>query len=130
MGTFFLNKYLKIKIPRYKFIQNLKWDLIAGITVAVTAIPQGMVFGIFHVANNEAYATIVGLPPIYGLYCAFVPPIIYFIFGTSRGSALKYFSHPKNSLLDQPQLCLFSPLRYLRTAIILQLIAVVTIVTT
>jgi|TARA_B110000285_G_scaffold233482_1_gene307401 SulP family sulfate permease len=41
--------------------------------VAVLIIPQGM-----------AYAMIAGLPPIYGLYAALVPQIIYSILGTSR----------------------------------------------
>jgi len=31
-----------------------------------------------------AYAMIAGLPPIYGLYAAFIPQIIYSFFGTSR----------------------------------------------
>ena len=46
---------------------------MAGLTVGVMLIPQGM-----------AYAMIAGLPPIYGLYAAFLPQIIYSIFGTSR----------------------------------------------
>ncbi|NNF20400.1 MAG: hypothetical protein HKN67_00530, partial [Saprospiraceae bacterium] len=40
----------------------LKYDLIAGLTVAVMLVPQGM-----------AYAVLAGLPPIYGLYAALVP---------------------------------------------------------
>ena len=40
-------------------------------------IPQGM-----------AYAMIAGIPPIYGLYAAFIPQIVYSIFGTSRQSSV------------------------------------------
>lgn len=59
-------------LPSYKK-NELKGDMWAGITVGIMLIPQGM-----------AYAMIAGLPPIYGLYAAFIPQIIYSIFGTSR----------------------------------------------
>lgn len=48
-------------------------DLIAGLTVFVLLIPQGM-----------AYSILAGMPAVYGLYSATVPLIIYAIFGTSR----------------------------------------------
>jgi SulP family sulfate permease len=48
-------------------------DVVAGITVSVMLIPQGM-----------AYAVIAGLPPIYGLYAALVPPLIYPLVSSSR----------------------------------------------
>ncbi len=52
---------------------NLASDLFSGITIGVLLIPQGM-----------AYALIAGLPPIFGLYAAFVPQLIYALMGTSR----------------------------------------------
>ena len=63
-------------ITDYKSV-DLKSDLLAGITVAVLLIPQGM-----------AYALIAGLPPIYGLYAALVPQIVYAVLGTSRQLAV------------------------------------------
>jgi sulfate permease, SulP family len=51
----------------------LKFDLIAGISLAAFAIPDGM-----------AYASLAGLPPQYGLYAGLVAPLIFFIFTTSR----------------------------------------------
>lgn len=53
--------------------QDLRKDLIAGLTVAVVIVPQGM-----------AYAMLTGLPPITGLYAAIVPLAVYGLFGTSR----------------------------------------------
>lgn len=47
-------------------------DLSAGLTVGVMLIPQGM-----------AYAMIAGLPPIFGLYAAFIPQLVYAFMGTS-----------------------------------------------
>lgn len=54
-----------------------KGDLSAGLTVGVMLIPQGM-----------AYAMIAGLEPVYGLYAATIPLVIYAIFGTSRQLAV------------------------------------------
>ncbi len=48
-------------------------DLMAGITVAVMLVPQGM-----------AYAMLAGMPPIYGLYGGLIPLFLYAILGTSR----------------------------------------------
>jgi SulP family sulfate permease len=59
-------------LPNYNK-NHLKGDFIAGITVGIMLIPQGM-----------AYAMLAGLPPIYGLYAAIVPQLIYAILGTSR----------------------------------------------
>lgn len=56
---------------------SLRWDIIAGLTVGVMLIPQGM-----------AYAMLAGMPPIYGLYASLVPLVIYAIFGTSRQLAV------------------------------------------
>ena len=47
-------------------------DAIAGITVALVLIPQSM-----------AYAQLAGLPAYYGLYAAFLPPMIAAMFGSS-----------------------------------------------
>ncbi len=53
--------------------QTLKADLIAGLTGAIVVLPQGV-----------AFAMIAGLPPVYGLYTAMVPPIVAALFGSSR----------------------------------------------
>jgi len=50
-----------------------KADGIAGLTVALVLIPQSM-----------AYAQLAGLPPYFGLYAAFLPPIVGSLFGSSR----------------------------------------------
>ncbi|WP_232731498.1 solute carrier family 26 protein [Tenacibaculum sp. SZ-18] len=63
-------------MPKYRKDQ-FEGDLIAGITVATVLIPQGI-----------AYALIAGLPPIYGLYSALIPQVVYAIFGSSRHVAI------------------------------------------
>ncbi|QXP73411.1 solute carrier family 26 protein [Tenacibaculum sp. HL-MS23] len=73
-----LKKFIPILewLPNYKKSQ-LRGDVVAGITVATVLIPQGI-----------AYALIAGLPPIYGLYAALVPQLMYAIFGSSRQVAI------------------------------------------
>lgn len=67
-----------------KFVPGARWlrgytaqffvsDLIAGITVGLTVLPQGL-----------AYATLAGLEPQYGLYSAFVGGVIYAMLGGCR----------------------------------------------
>lgn len=53
--------------------ETLKADIIAGITVAMVLVPQSM-----------AYAQLAGLPPYFGLYASFIPPIVASFFGSSR----------------------------------------------
>ncbi len=52
---------------------TLRSDFIAGLTVALVLVPQSM-----------AYAQLAGLPAYYGLYAAFLPPIVANLFGSSR----------------------------------------------
>ncbi len=63
-------------LPNYKK-DWLKGDIGAGLTVGVMLIPQGM-----------AYASIAGMPAVYGLYASIVPIIIYALLGTSRQLAV------------------------------------------
>ncbi|CAM1349015.1 SulP family inorganic anion transporter [Tenacibaculum insulae] len=75
-------KRIKKVIPILEWLPNyqksqLRGDVVAGITVATVLIPQGI-----------AYALIAGLPPIYGLYAALIPQLIYAIFGSSRQVAI------------------------------------------
>ncbi len=51
----------------------LRQDIIAGIALVAILIPQGM-----------AYAEIVGLPPVAGLYATMLPIVGYALFGSSR----------------------------------------------
>lgn len=71
-----------------RFLPFLEWassykkayftkDLIAGLTVGIVLVPQGM-----------AYAMIAGLPPVYGLYTALFPVLTYVFLGTSRKVAV------------------------------------------
>ena len=59
-------------LPRYTSEQAVG-DLIAGLTVGTMVVPQGM-----------AYASIAGLPVVYGLYSAFMGCIVYMLMGTSK----------------------------------------------
>jgi len=54
-------------------VSHLQADFFAGLTVALVLIPQSM-----------AYAQLAGLPAYYGLYAAFLPPVIAVLFGSSH----------------------------------------------
>ena len=60
-------------LPELRQASVLRGDLIAGVTVAAVLIPQSM-----------AVARLAGLPPVYGLYAAFLPPVVAGLFGSSR----------------------------------------------
>lgn len=56
----------------YSFKHFFIRDVVAGITVGILTIPQGL-----------SYGALAGLPPAYGLYSATVAPSIYALLGTS-----------------------------------------------
>jgi SulP family sulfate permease len=73
---------IKKYIPFFNWISSynkemLTGDIVAGLTVGIMLIPQGM-----------AYALLAGLPPGYGLYAALVPQVVYAFLGTSRQLAV------------------------------------------
>lgn len=68
----------RFRMPVLEWVRDyrsawLKPDIVAGITAAAVVLPKAM-----------AYATVAGLPVEVGLYTAFVPMVIYALFGSSR----------------------------------------------
>ena len=57
--------------------EDLKSDVVAGLTVAVMVVPQGM-----------AYAALAQLTPEIGLYSCIMPILVYALFGSSRQLAV------------------------------------------
>ena len=53
--------------------ENLRPDLVAGLSVAAVQIPTAI-----------AYAQLAGFPPIVGLYASILPSVVYALFGSSR----------------------------------------------
>lgn len=73
-----IHKYFKKRLPILEWapkytLQKFVSDTIAGITVALTVMPQAL-----------AYATIGGLQPQFGLYSSFVGCFVYIIFGSCK----------------------------------------------
>ncbi|KAK8930960.1 putative sulfate transporter 3.5 [Platanthera zijinensis] len=69
-------------VPILQWMSNyslsfFSYDVLAGITIASLAIPQGI-----------SYAKLAEIPPIIGLYCSFVPPLVYAVFGSSNNMAV------------------------------------------
>ncbi len=100
--------------PFLNWIGKYQWsflpkDLLAGVTVAIVLIPQGL-----------AYALIAGLPAVYGLYASVVPLVMYTFFGTSR--ALGVGPVAMDSLLVAAglgALASVGPENYIATAVLL-----------
>lgn len=75
-------KALQYFVPIFEWLPSytrklFMYDLLAGITIASLAIPQGI-----------SYAKLANVPPIIGLYSSFVPPLIYSVFGSSKHLAV------------------------------------------
>jgi len=73
-----VGKLVKSRIPILTWLPkySLDWlvsDMIAGITVGLTVIPQGI-----------AYAIVAGLPPQYGLYSAYLGCFVYCLLGSTK----------------------------------------------
>jgi len=64
-------------LPQYSWKIDFPADIIAGCTIAVMHIPQGM-----------GYAILAGVDPIVGIYMAVFPVAMYFFVGTSRHISL------------------------------------------
>lgn len=70
------------KVPVVQWLPSYapKWlinDIISGITVGVLLIPQALVF-----------AALAGIPLQDGLLASWIPGVIYFFMGTSKGTKL------------------------------------------
>ncbi len=91
--------------------QTLRADAVAGLIGAVVVLPQGV-----------AFATLAGLPPSYGLYCAMIPVLVAALFGSSMHAV----SGPTNAV-SLLVLAVLAPLaepgtaRYLSMALTLSL---------
>lgn len=79
---YFTKEKMKRRLPISKWlpdysVPDAKGDLVAGISVAFTIIPQAL-----------ALATLAGLPANYGLYSSFMGCFMYAFFGTCSSAAI------------------------------------------
>lgn len=83
----FVKKQIKTFFPitdwlwNYNFKSDFVNDVICGITVAFFQVPQSM-----------GYCLIAHVPPVYGLYTAFFPALVYSFLGTSKHAAVGAFA--------------------------------------
>lgn len=79
---YFTREKLKRKVPIITWLPeysvgDMKGDVVAGVSVAFTIIPQAL-----------ALATLAGLPANYGLYSSFMGCFLYSLFGTCKDAAV------------------------------------------
>ncbi|XP_054000598.1 sodium-independent sulfate anion transporter-like isoform X2 [Hylaeus anthracinus] len=77
-SRFDIKQFLQRRIPILAWLPLYGWskllqDILAGLTVGLTAIPQGI-----------AYAIVAGLPAQYGLYSSFMGCFVYLVFGSCK----------------------------------------------
>jgi len=75
-------KMLRSLIPLLGWVKNyngglFKWDLIAGITLAMFVLPESM-----------AYASLAGVPSQYGIYCCIAGGLLFAFFTSTRQVAI------------------------------------------
>ena len=68
-------------LPKYSVKNYLIPDAIAGFTISIIHIPQGI-----------AYSILAGLEPVHGLYVSFFPVLIYSLMGTSKHISIGTFA--------------------------------------
>ncbi|XP_075407496.1 solute carrier family 26 member 10-like isoform X2 [Tenrec ecaudatus] len=72
-------RMLLARLPPLRWLPGYRWrawllgDAVAGVTVGVVHVPQGM-----------AFALLSSVPPVFGLYTSFFPVLIYTLLGTGR----------------------------------------------
>ncbi|CAJ0950412.1 unnamed protein product, partial [Mesorhabditis belari] len=68
-------------LPNYPWKEWIHGDVIAGLTVGIMHVPQGM-----------AYASLASVPPVVGMYSSFFTAFVYMFFGTARHISIGVFA--------------------------------------
>lgn len=85
-------KYVLDKVPIFSWLPRYRWqwlfsDLIAGLTLGLMLIPQGL-----------SYAKLATIPVQYGLMSSWLPGSLYAFMGTTKGkSFIPFLSCPRET---------------------------------